>query len=406
VHQFGPHYVGGTETYTRSLARAQAAAGDVVAVFTRVQSAGRRPLETSVEDGLTVYRLYEPEPRQAPWQFLDSYACRPALAAFRTVLAAHTPDLVHVQHLKGLHHAIPGVAGVPVVLTLHDYWHFCGNAQLLRPDDRVCGGPQLWLNCVDCAAHKARSRLWWGAAPAIAGLFAHRAACLAGALDAASRIIAPSQFVYDTYAPRIAHPERLTVIAHGIDPLPDAPAVPPPDSRLRILYAGGLTHQKGVHILPAALRRLPPGTATLDICGDEQADPAYSAHLRALADGQPVTFHGAQDRAGLSARMAACDVVAIPSLWPETASLIAMEARAAGRRIIASDIGALRERVRSSADGWLAPAGDVAAWAEALTHIGHDLALICSAQVSGQAYSITGFNAISSVYEEMVSRMR
>ncbi|MBI5878463.1 MAG: glycosyltransferase [Chloroflexi bacterium] len=405
VHQFAPHHVGGTEIYTQALARAQAAAGHAVAVFTRVRSEGRKQLSVQAEGDLTVYRFFEPEPSGAPAQFRDSYQNEAVLSAFRRVAAEYAPDLVHIQHLKGMHHAIPREANAPVLTTLHDYWYFCGNAQLLRPHSTVCSGPRLWLNCVDCAAHRAKSALWWGVAPAVAGLFAHRAACLAGALRAARRIIAPSQFVYDVYAQRFALGERLRLIEHGIEPLPDVPRVPAPDTRLRILYAGGLTPQKGVHILIEAFRRMPPGTATLDICGDERADAPYVAQLKKLADGLPVRFHGALDRAELAAQMAACDVVAIPSLWPETASLIAMEARAAGLPIMASDIGALRERVRSAADGWLVPPGDVGEWAEALNQVARNTKALRTARPSAVDSIDQHRMRLDAVYQAMRAKL-
>jgi glycogen(starch) synthase len=111
---------------------------------------------------------------------------------------------------------------------------------------------------------------------------------------------------------------------------------------------------------------LPPGSAVLNICGDESADPGYAAQLKTEAADLPVTFWGQLDRAGLAARMAESDVLAVPSLWPEAFSLIALEARAAGLPLLVSDIGALCERVQSADDGWRVPPGDVGAWARAV----------------------------------------
>ncbi|MEP7200422.1 MAG: glycosyltransferase family 4 protein, partial [Chloroflexota bacterium] len=372
IHQYAPHHVGGTEIYTQSLAKALAACGHAVAIFTRVMEANAAGcLTTDVDDtGVTVYRWWCAEPKGVYNLFRDSYANREALRPFAAVLQQFKPDIVHIQHLKGLHHNIPQLAvraGARVVVTLHDYWYFCGNAQLLRPNGHVCGGPRWWLNCADCAAHRAQEPALMFGAPIIAGLFAERSRRLAQALQQANVIIAPSRAVYDTYARQMDMATRMRIIEHGIDAMPDADApIVPAVGPLRILFAGGLSWQKGVHVLLAAFRALPSGSATLDICGDEHTFPQYVAQLKAAARGLAVTFHGAVPHERLAKMMRQSDVLAIPSLWPETASLVALEAQAVGLPIIASDVGALRERVASAAEGWLVAAGDVGAWGEAL----------------------------------------
>jgi glycosyltransferase involved in cell wall biosynthesis len=52
------------------------------------------------------------------------------------------------------------------------------------------------------------------------------------------------------------------------------------------------------------------------------------------------------------------DVVVVPTLWYETASLIVQEAFAAGVPVVASHIGALQERVEDGVDGRFFPPGD------------------------------------------------
>jgi glycosyltransferase involved in cell wall biosynthesis len=52
------------------------------------------------------------------------------------------------------------------------------------------------------------------------------------------------------------------------------------------------------------------------------------------------------------------DVLVVPSLWAENAPLVALEARAAGCPVIASDIGGLPELIEDGRDGLLFPPGD------------------------------------------------
>src|SRR6185369_5821770 len=55
------------------------------------------------------------------------------------------PDVIHLQHLTCLSTGIPRQAarrGIPVVVTLNDYWLICHRGQLVDRDGRRCNGPE------------------------------------------------------------------------------------------------------------------------------------------------------------------------------------------------------------------------------------------------------------------------
>ncbi|MDP9322568.1 MAG: glycosyltransferase, partial [Acidobacteriota bacterium] len=145
VHGFPPAASGGTEVYVRDLAAALAASGaDDVMVLTREED-GHRP-ELSVRrsaDGpvrvTTINNTF-----QSCVSFEASYA-NPAIDRIAgDVLDDWQPDVVHVQHLTCLSTGIPRQAarrGIPVVLTLNDYWLICHRGQLVDLDGRRCAGP-------------------------------------------------------------------------------------------------------------------------------------------------------------------------------------------------------------------------------------------------------------------------
>lgn len=64
--------------------------------------------------------------------------------------------------------------------------------------------------------------------------------------------------------------------------------------------------------------------------------------------------------------IAACDVMGLVSTAIETFSIAALESMALGKPMIMSDIGGAREQVTPGLNGWLFPAGDVAALADRL----------------------------------------
>ncbi len=184
-------------------------------------------------------------------------------------------------------------------------------------------------------------------------------------LQAAHKLIAPSQFVADWYAAHGLPANRLQTIPHGL-PLPTfEPRREKPSGRpFRFGYIGGLTRQKGVHVLIDAFNGLEPG-GELWVAGDETAEPDYVAQLRASAS-PAVRFLGKLSRAAVWETLAQVDVLVAPSLWYETFAFVVSEAFTAGVPVIASRLGPLAERVRHEVDGLLAPPGDVLALRQAL----------------------------------------
>jgi glycosyltransferase involved in cell wall biosynthesis len=306
-------------------------------------------------------------------RFLATFGDTPIARAFGRVLDESRPDLVHVQHMMGFPAALLDTLHrrrIPTVITLHDYWWVCANAQLVTNyDQSICAGPRRdWFNCSRCALARGGADVFRLAAPGLSPLLAVRERILRSGLERAARIIAPTEFVKTWYAAHGLPAERIGVLPHGIEPSVAAGARenlgPDLSAHVRFAYIGGLTWQKGVHVLVEAFSRLPPGPE-LWIAGDESADPAYAAGLRVNA-GPGIRFFGALTHTQVWEILRQVGVVVIPSLWYETFSLITHEAFAAGRPVIASGLGALAEVVHDGVDGLSAPPGDVDAWENAL----------------------------------------
>lgn len=368
VHQYPPHYVGGTELYTRALAHALVQRGHHATVFYRDTAPGGG-LEKREEEGVAVWRAWSGQPSPSR-RFLAAFGDAPLQQAFERVLNQESPDRVHVQHLLGLPIALLDLIRkyrIPFAVTLHDYWWVCANAQLLTNySGQICKGPHAYLNCARCALARARLGKLWPAVPVLAPLMAWRTRRLRSALLAADTLIAPSSFVKEWYNTH-GLPNRIEVLPHGLEWPPRLAHERPTGAPVRLAYIGGLSWQKGVHILMEAFQYL-KGAAELWIAGDESFDAPYADRLRAHASPQ-VRFFGRLSHPEVWVMLSQVDVVAVPSLWPETFSLIAHEAFAAGLPVIASRIGALTEAVHDGENGLLLPPGDVHAWQVALQRL-------------------------------------
>ncbi len=379
VHQYMPEYVGGTELYTQWLTDGLSQRGHQVAIFYRRSGEGTDLTGREEENGVRVWAVTAGSV-SPPGRFLATFGDRHILDAFVQVIAETGPDLVHIQHLMGLPVTLVRhlqEIEIPFMITLHDYWWVCGNAQLLTNySQQVCDGPQAYLNCARCALARSDHPQLWPALPGLAGLFAWRNRLLRRVQQTARKLIAPTKFVGDWYAAHGAPVAQLQVIPHGL-PLPDRKPlqIRQPDGSIRFAYIGGLSWQKGVHVLLEAFNALNQEEAELWLVGDEAADPAYAAHLRTLASSQ-VRFLGKQSRAEVWQTLAQVDVLVVPSMWYEAFVFVVSEAFAAGVPVVASGLGTLADRVRDGVDGLLVPPGDVGALFKALGRFWQDPTLL------------------------------
>lgn len=369
VHQYLPESVGGVELYTHSLAQAMHERGHRISIFHRRDRRGTGTATRHTDYG-SVYSAWNGRFRPAQRvlsTFYDSFLGN----AFAEAMAEEQLDLVHVQHLMGLPTGIIRrllARKVPYVVTLWDFWWICANAQLLTNySQELCEGPRAYLNCARCALARSGLPQFAPALPLLAAPLAVRNRLLRQVLNGASRLIAPSAFVADWYVDHGIRRERIEILAPGIDvPVSirqERPVREEEERPLRIGYVGGISWQKGVHVIVEATRDL-EGTE-LWVAGDLGFDPHYSDHLRELA-GTNVRFLGQIDRTALGKMLRQIDILAVTSLWYETFAFVISEAHAAGIPVLASNLGVLAERVRHSQDGLLVPPGDVSAWRRAL----------------------------------------
>jgi glycosyltransferase involved in cell wall biosynthesis len=371
VHQYLPDHVGGTELYTVWLTRALQRQGHDVAVFHR-RSAEGTGLARREEDGITIWSAWNGR-FQPTNRLLSTFRNQPLLTAFEQVITDFQPDIVHVEHLMGLPTQLLDSLHrqhIPYVVTLWDFWWVCANAQLLtNHSQELCDGPQAFLNCAQCALARANLPQFPPAFPALAVPLRWRNGRLRHTLLQASKLIAPAQFVKQWYVDHGLPAANIEVLSPGLD-YPEKPAAPPHNT-FRVGYIGGLSWQKGVHVLVEAFNQLPE-TAELWLAGDPEFNPDY---VKQLKTGGRATFLGKLNRQAIWEMLAQVDVVVVPSLWYETFVFVISEAFAMGVPVIASDLGVVAERVRHGVDGMLFAPGNVAQLAQALQTLHDDPAL-------------------------------
>jgi len=198
----------------------------------------------------------------------------------------------------------------------------------------------------------------------------------ASSLRRADRIIAISQslrrFLIEVEK---APADKIEVIPYGLDAEAFSRAAHPGAFRAEIGarenplvgFIGRLTGQKGVDILLRAfalVERCHP-TVKLILAGEGPDRPALSRLAKSLGL-QRVMFLGWRDDA--ADILADIDLLVVPSRW-EGFGLVALEAMAMGKPVVASNVSALPEIVVPGQTGLLVPHGDAEELAEALGSI-------------------------------------
>lgn len=354
---------------------------------------------------------------RGPARLRDFYLNTGARAALRNVLEQWHPDVVHL-HTIGLLSAgaLPLLRGRPTVMTVHGPELFVpGTVAYCLPARYYRGGDQVrgQLGARGLAAYA-----WAGA---VTGPVTRR--LLRRRVDLCT---APSTYLAGLVA-RALGPTR--VIPNGLPgDRPTPPSQPgssqpgsaqPGSSGVagergagpRLVVAGRLEQTKGVQVLlaalPAVLAAYP--SARLTVCGTGAMLGQLRRQAEQLGVQAAVTFAGWCPPAELSTVLAGADVAVVPSIWPESFGLVALEALAAGCAVVASDGGGLPDLVRHEQTGLLVAPGDPVALAAAVNRLLGDVALRGRLARAGVALagtlSLTEFAAqVFAAYHEVLAR--
>ncbi len=376
VHKFPPESIGGTEVYTWSLARHMARAGHQVHIFYPAPHppVGPNPVQ---REGVALWRVPLPPDRVGEdpvRQYWHTFRDLGFERAFQAFLDHAQPEIVHFQHVQGVSARLIELAAPAYrLVTLHDYWYFCANSQLVRPDRTPCKGPDaLCSNCVDCATERADLQWMRALRPLVALPFAYRNHYLRRMADQVDLFIAPSRFLQRLYVEQGFPEERLIVVENGLDEekllCSEEPLLPEPPVRPHFGFLGALAWQKGVHVLVQAFNRLGP-EASLTIYGSETLFPDYVAEVKAQVRHPYVRFAGLVQPRQVGACLRQLDCLVVPSLWYENSPLVIQEAYGMGVPVLASDLGALPEKVWDGHTGRLFPPGDADVLAQILAEL-------------------------------------
>jgi glycosyltransferase involved in cell wall biosynthesis len=318
------------------------------------------------ETGLLVYRvnglfsripfLYQVKKGRFPPPLKDWLLYR----ELRLVLENHKPDIIHAQGwiINSLIPAL-GKDDTPLVMRLADYRAICPAAGML-PDAGLCG-MSLSLRCIACS-RRLYGRGPLGTAKSVATYIT--TGRNKSSFNRVNRFIAVSSYVRTVHVEHLGLEEsRFVVIppfySHEMSSIAGPSELLPEDF---ILFVGALMPAKGVDVLVEAYRRLNTETRLVMI-GIEYPRYDYS-----LQDSGIILISNPSRDVVLDAYRR-CRFVVFPSVWPEPASRVVLEAMAHSKAVVASKIGGLTDILADRETGILVPPQDADALAQAMSYL-------------------------------------
>jgi glycosyltransferase involved in cell wall biosynthesis len=299
--------------------------------------------------------------------------------AFLAVLERERPDVVHVHNLVGLCLTLPRLArqrGVPVLMSLHNYWPLCPRVDLFQAEREACPGA-AHADCGACLGTSAPHRAY----------MARHAAAIA-ALESCDRLLAVSTRVAEIYVEQGVDPALVRVQRIGSDAAVrlwegggrERRSEPPP-AEPSFAFFGSRVPNKGPHVILRALALMRNAGGYRFRFFGASGGPAFDAELERLtrelgprAANVSTRGHYTQDE--LPGLLAAADVAVLTPQWEDNGPQTVFESLGAGLPVVGTAMGGVPDVVEDGRNGLLVPAADPGALAAALDLIVDDPSLV------------------------------
>lgn len=254
-------------------------------------------------------------------------------------------DILHIRHLGWHSLRLPELAkraGMPVVLSVHDYYCLCPTTKLIDGGGSFCGG--------DCTGRQGecKAELWPdGAFPPLRDAWVNVwRNKMAGMLAHVDQLVTTSGSVVERFARVFGADvaERFEVVPHGRDFEMMGVLATPPVGPLRVLVPGNIGVPKGAAIIEAIAQ------------ADEGATIEFHVLGKTILSEQPgIVMHGTYQRDDFFDHVARIrpQVGAILSIWDETWCHTLTEMWSAGVPVAALRFPTVAGRIVETGGGWL-----------------------------------------------------
>ncbi len=353
THQFYPEYTSGTEKFVFNSAFMTQKNGNQVKVITYgfYEETFFDHQENDIRWKEFVYQGIPVLAFQFKEQPLDLHISMADTASYefaRRVIQKEAPDVIHVGHPMRVHQFIRVAKelGIPIVITLTDFFLICPKVILAPTRVSLCSGPQKGVACRElCREYDGK-------------FIKDRLKAGEEILRNADVVVSPSRFLAEVFRKEIDD-LNIQINNHGMrySYIRQNHKNYTLTSSIVFGFTGYIQYHKGVHILINAFKQLDHPNARLHLYG-----PGEETYLRKLQelveDDERIVFKGSFHPEQLADLFQEIDVLVTPSIWYENYPLVLHEALASNVPVIASDLGGMSEKVTNDFNGLTFIPGD------------------------------------------------
>jgi glycosyltransferase involved in cell wall biosynthesis len=445
VHSFPPlNVVAGTGIYTYSLSK-ELAKRHRIFIFHRISELRQKDYEILQNNyyDFEVYTINNTFKQYSSFEM--TYKNEAISNRFPEIIDQINPDIVHIQHLLYLSASIIEEIRrkcIPIVFTLHDYWLFCPQGQLLENNFKICDNKD-YSKCIKCVLHQLTIKenifkYYYFLERLVPGgllqfikkrylnyaqvaflsfdkavkMLNERAEYMKNICSIVDLFIAPSEFLRNKFID-FGMPENKIIFSRygfNLDNFKDLRKIS--SNKLRFGFIGNLLPAKGVHLLISAFNRIKNDTIELKIYGQAHSYKSklgnYLKYIKKLTKNKNIKFMGGFDNKNISKVFAGIDVLVVPSIWYENSPLVIQEAFAAKTPVIASNIGGISELINNGKNGLLFEPNNIDDLLKKINLIIEDPSLLEAIKHNLRSPKSIEQNAkeIESIYEDLIASVK
>ena len=288
---------------------------------------------------------------------------RRAADGARELVSRFRPDVAHVHNIY--HQLSPSIlwalagAGVPVVMTVHDFKLICPTYRMLDAN-----GP--CEACLGGGFHHAALRRCRDGSLAASTMMALETAVhrWARSYRHVRRFLVPSRFLVDKLTIAGFPPDRIRHVPNFVDSDVSASArasrtAEGRRSSSKIIYVGRLSPEKGVDVAIDAIGEV--AGCTLDIIGSGPEESTLRARAWARAPGR-IRFRGQLSKQEVMGAMSEALAVVLPARYYENQPMSVLEAFTCATPVLGTELGGMPELVCTAKPGWCRKPAMSARW--------------------------------------------
>jgi len=278
-----------------------------------------------------------------------------AITQLKALIKLEKPDIAHL-HIFQSRLSTPIIdvlknAGIPIVMTVHEYKIICPVYTCLDGNGNICedcaGG-----NYMPAIQKKCNQQSYIQSALSAYECWLRDNTC--SWTEGIDYFIFPSQFIRNKhlqYYPELQ--DKSTVVYNFLDLNQYIPEYSPGNYDL---YFGRLSPEKGISTLIEAYRDLPNNP--LCILGEGPSEVEMRDKLNQFSDATHIQLQGYLKGKELTDKIKNARFVIVPSEWYENNPRSIIEAQALGKPVIGADIGGIPELIQSGINGAIFISGD------------------------------------------------